>query len=489
MASAPAPTRDEEAAEESADVRTFVAGLSAREREHDAVQAGWTPLHAAALRGDTSAVAALLSAGAAVDAIAAPFVAHADSVSASAAEARYGVERWGQLTRERDGIDAARGAATSAHAAAAGRVSEAEAELAVAKEALQQAFAEEKAALDEALKSAEDAVSRAERVASGVTAQEEEVNKAEAKQRYLADAHYREAAQAEEELENVSEALLRALAGLSAQELREHLVQLRTVDPEAGVHRSESIWSFRFHEKRKDLDTLTGQARILGVDSAAITAVTDGGTRQPAATKALAQLICGQLAHVEPAKAQHRAEKLQAKRELESLLSLARRRAKSRREKAENLGRQFLKADAAYERARGMEVQQERQVQALRDEHKRLHDLAQSLHLKHAQPEGDARAESRMDSSSLSIQPPSASRISVGDSIEVWSVSANAWMKATVDKVLLTNELHVVYGDRNKRIHLADQSTWRPVTDQSTPPNVLRTVVNQIASVRGPLRG
>ena len=40
----------------------------------------------------------------------------------------------------------------------------------------------------------------------------------------------------------------------------------------------------------------------------------------------------------------------------------------------------------------------------------------------------------------------------------------NAWTKATVDKVLPRNELHVVYGDRYKQISLADQSTWRPAT-------------------------
>eukprot|EP01043_Picozoa_sp_COSAG02_P021662 COSAG02_NODE_1106_length_14542_cov_4.759468_5_plen_1383_part_00 len=390
-------------------VRAFVGGLSAREREHDAAQGGWTPLHAAALRGDVGAVAALLSAGAAVDAVAAPFVPQADAVSAAAAEARYGAEQWARLTRERDGIDAARAAAAVAHAEAGERLSAAEAELAAAKQTLQQAFAEEKTALDEALKSAEDAVGRAERVAGESTnPKEEAASKAEAKQKYLADAHYQEAAQAEEELEKVSEAFIRALAGLSAQELREHLEQLRTVDPEAGVHRSEGIWSFRFHEKRRDLDSLTGQARILGVDNEAITAVTDGDMTKPAVTRALAQLICQQLADVEPAKAQHRAEKMQAKSELESVLSLARRRAKSHREKAENMGKQFLKADAAYERARGMEEQQKQQVQALRDEIKRLHDLAESLQLKHDQPEAEAHAELPMDRSGLSIQPPDA---------------------------------------------------------------------------------
>eukprot|EP01043_Picozoa_sp_COSAG02_P057036 COSAG02_NODE_6860_length_3322_cov_2.729755_1_plen_733_part_00 len=61
-------------------------------------------------------------------------------------------------------------------------------------------------------------------------------------------------------------------------------------------------------------------------------------------------------------------------------------------------------------------------------------------------------------------QPPATPTFNIGDAIEVWSVSANAWTKATVDKVLPRNELHVVYGDRYKQISLADQSTWRPAT-------------------------
>ena len=49
----------------------------------------------------------------------------------------------------------------------------------------------------------------------------------------------------------------------------------------------------------------------------------------------------------------------------------------------------------------------------------------------------------------------------IGDAIEVWSVSANAWQKATVDKLLPNNELHVIYGDRYKQINLSDRSAWR----------------------------
>ena len=49
----------------------------------------------------------------------------------------------------------------------------------------------------------------------------------------------------------------------------------------------------------------------------------------------------------------------------------------------------------------------------------------------------------------------------IGDAIEVWSVSANAWQKATVDKLLPNNELHVIYGDRYKQINLSDRSLWR----------------------------
>eukprot|EP01046_Picozoa_sp_COSAG06_P054614 COSAG06_NODE_9783_length_1818_cov_0.755672_1_plen_307_part_10 len=47
----------------------------------------------------------------------------------------------------------------------------------------------------------------------------------------------------------------------------------------------------------------------------------------------------------------------------------------------------------------------------------------------------------------------------VGDPIEVWSVSANAWTRGTVDKLLPNNEVHVVYGDRYKQIDLNDQSS------------------------------
>jgi hypothetical protein len=49
----------------------------------------------------------------------------------------------------------------------------------------------------------------------------------------------------------------------------------------------------------------------------------------------------------------------------------------------------------------------------------------------------------------------------IGDAIEVWSVSANDWQKATVDKLLPNNELHVIYGDRYKQINLSDRSAWR----------------------------
>ena len=67
---------------------------------------------------------------------------------------------------------------------------------------------------------------------------------------------------------------------------------------------------------------------------------------------------------------------------------------------------------------------------------------------------------------------PSAGKLpvyTVGDPIEVWSVSANAWTRATVDKLLPNNEVHVIYGDRYKQIDLNDQSAWRSVYAANRP--------------------
>ena len=140
-----------------------------------------------------------------------------------------------------------------------------------------------------------------------------------------------------------------------------------------------------FHERRRDIDTLSAQARILRVDDAAIMAALDGDTEPQRAVAALVRLICGQLSDVPPAKPQQREEREQSVRGLESLLSLARRRAQTHREKAERLGKQFLQADAAYERARGMAEQQRHPVAVLREETQRLQQLGQTLELTHTQ--------------------------------------------------------------------------------------------------------
>lgn len=51
-----------------------------------------------------------------------------------------------------------------------------------------------------------------------------------------------------------------------------------------------------------------------------------------------------------------------------------------------------------------------------------------------------------------------------GDAIEVWSVSAHAWVKGTVEMVLSQTEVRVVYGDRFKNVNLSDKNTWRAAT-------------------------
>ena len=134
-------------------------------------------------------------------------------------------------------------------------------------QALRLAFEEEAAALQSALQSAEGALSRAEAWAQTGGTEDEERSREEAKQRYVGDVHYKgqsvrlsvcmyvcvcacvcvskgadhyaEAAQAEGELERLSKAYLLALAGVSSETLRQQLIQLRTVDPAAGAHRSE----------------------------------------------------------------------------------------------------------------------------------------------------------------------------------------------------------------------------------------------------------
>lgn len=377
----------------SAAVATFVSGLSEREQD------GWTPLHAAASRGDSDAVAALLTAGAAVNAVALPVLLRDAQISVEAAETRYGRERWARLTTERDQLDAARDRAGDAHKVAVTRLEDARREVEEAEQALRQAFDEKKTALEQAKSSAEGVLGRAE--AGGLTGAGAEIAKTsreEKKQKYMAHADYQEASAAEKDLEDVSKKLLVALARLSAQELREHLEQMSTVDPEAGVHRSEGIWSFQFHQKRQDLDTLSGQARIAGVDEDAITAVPGIITGEPVDVAALVSLICRQVADEAPAKPHERAERLQDKVALQSDLDLARKRAKSCRERAEQMGRQFLSADSAYERARGMGEQQQRQVQVLQNELARL----KLLQLEHDQDQAAFREESLVVKSEFS---------------------------------------------------------------------------------------
>ena len=415
-------------AAQAAEVREFLGGLSARERAAVADSAGdssWTALHAAALHGDARSVAALLSTGAAaVNDVAAPLggSAKASGISAEAAETRYGRQQWSALDRERRVLAADREAAERKHEETRGHVSEAQTALEQAQKQLREARAEESVALEDALRSATGVVAKA---AEGLKIEQQKTQEAqnireEAKAEYLNDEDYRAASEAEVELETVSEELLWALAAVSTEELRLHVEQLLTVDPEAGVHHSEGVWSFRAHEKRNDLDALTGQARILGVQPDAINAAIS--SRQPPAV-ALASLIVAavqnkvnlarkardglraklaeaertpvasaelatlqealheasaQLELVEPAKAQFLAERRQAKDEKEYDLARARRKAKERREKAELKGKHYLKADAAYERARGMEEQTRRQVQGLEDELKRLQDLSQT---------------------------------------------------------------------------------------------------------------
>ena len=48
-------------------------------------------------------------------------------------------------------------------------------------------------------------------------------------------------------------------------------------------------------------------------------------------------------------------------------------------------------------------------------------------------------------------------------------MSTNAWVTATIDKLLPNNEVHVIYGDRYKQIALTDQSTWRLVDAAHRP--------------------
>lgn len=86
-----------------------------------------------------------------------------------------------------------------------------------------------------------------------------------------------------------------------------------------------------------------------------------------------------------------------------------------------------------------------------------------------------------------SPRPPSALPVRIGDPIEVWSVSTNAWVRATIDKLLPNNDVRAVYGDRFKRIALNDQSTWRPVdvahrpaaTKGSSEPAQIETAVRE----------